>query len=75
MLPALVDAGLLGIEAYHADHTPRQRAAYATLAAELGLLVTGGTDFHGPSAPNPALGSIDLPEDAIRALLAAGGLR
>lgn len=72
IMPDLVDAGLLGIEAYHADHTPEQRAAYARLAADLGLLVTGGTDFHGAAAPNPALGSTEVPEDAVRALLAAG---
>lgn len=75
LVPELVDEGLLGIEAYHADHTPEQRVAYARLAADLGLLVTGGTDFHGVSAPNPALGSIDVPEEAVRALLAAGARR
>ena len=75
MVPDLVDAGLLGLEAYHADHTPEQRLAYARVAAELGLLVTGGTDYHGASAPNPALGSIDVPEEAVRALLAAGAQR
>lgn len=75
ILPALIDAGLLGIEAYHADHTPAQRVDYANMAARLGLLVTGGTDYHGSSAPNPALGSVDVPEDAVRALLAAGERR
>lgn len=73
IVPELVEAGLLGIEAYHADHTPQQRTAYARLAAELGLLVTGGTDYHGATAPNPVLGSVDVPEAAVRALLAAGG--
>jgi 3',5'-nucleoside bisphosphate phosphatase len=72
LLPELIDAGLMGIEAYHADHTPEQRAEYARLAAARGLLVTGGTDFHGPTAPNAALGSIEVPESAVRALLDAG---
>jgi len=72
LIPALVDAGLLGLEAYHADHTTQQRKAYTRLAEELGLLVTGGTDYHGSAAPNPTLGSVDIPESAIRALLAAG---
>jgi predicted metal-dependent phosphoesterase TrpH len=75
IVPSLVKAGLLGIEAYHADHTPEQRVAYARLARDLGLLVTGGTDYHGTAAPNPALGSVDVPEDAVRALLAAGERR
>ena len=54
-------AGCSGIEAYHADHTPEQRATYAGMARELGLLVTGGTDYHGPQAPNPELASVDVP--------------
>lgn len=67
---ALAHAGLTGVEAYHADHTPDQRDHYAALAAELGLIATGGTDFHGPDAPNPPLGSVDVPAEAVRALLA-----
>jgi predicted metal-dependent phosphoesterase TrpH len=74
LIPALIDAGLRGIEAYHADHTTEQVAFYAQMAEASGLLVTGGTDFHGPDAPNPDLGSIYIPEDAVRALLAVGGL-
>lgn len=72
LVPELVPAGLRGLEAYHADHTPEQRNRIAALAAEYGLLVTGGSDFHGPKAPNPPLGSVDVPGTAVRALLAAG---
>jgi 3',5'-nucleoside bisphosphate phosphatase len=75
IIPDLVSAGLLGIEAYHADHTEQQREVYANLAAELGLLVTGGTDFHGAHAPNPTLGSVDVPTEAVLALLKAGERR
>ena len=72
LIPSLVAAGLLGIEAYHADHTAEQMSSYAALAADLGLLVTGGSDFHGPQAPNPDVGSVDVPEAAVAALLRAG---
>jgi predicted metal-dependent phosphoesterase TrpH len=72
LIGEMIDAGLLGIEAYHADHSPGQVAHYAALAASHGLLVTGGTDFHGPAAPNPDVGAVDVPEDAVRALMAAG---
>jgi len=72
LIPSLVEAGLAGIEAYHADHTPQQRGQYAAMAKRLDLLATGGSDFHGPGAPNPSLGSVDLPSDAVEALLAAG---
>lgn len=75
LIERLVEHGLLGIEAYHADHTPEQRERLASLAARLGLLATGGTDFHGPSAPNPALGTPTVPDAAVDALLAAGETR
>jgi hypothetical protein len=71
LIVPLVDAGLLGIEAYHADHTAKQAATYAALARELGLLVTGGSDFHGPHAPNPEIGSAEWPEADLDAFLAA----
>jgi predicted metal-dependent phosphoesterase TrpH len=69
--PSLVQGGLLGIEVYHADHSAQDRERYAALAASLGILATGGTDFHGTAGHNPPPGSIDIPETAIRALLAA----
>jgi predicted metal-dependent phosphoesterase TrpH len=69
LIPGMVASGLLGIEAYHADHTDEQRVHYARLAADLGLITTGGTDYHGPQAHNPELGSVDVPEESVRALL------
>lgn len=72
LIAGMTSAGLLGIEAYHADHTPDQVACYAALAEELGLLTTGGSDFHGPGAPNPDIGSFALPPESVAALLAAG---
>ena len=70
LVEGLVGAGLAGIEAYHADHTPEQRAHYAALAASFGLVATGGSDYHGAGAPNPPLGSVDIPDSAIEAFLA-----
>lgn len=69
LIPDLVAEGLMGIEAFHADHDADQRRQYSALASELGLLVTGGSDFHGPEAPNPMLGSVDIPQHAVKALL------
>ena len=45
---ALVSYGLEGIEAMHSDHCPELQRFYASLAQEYGLLVTGGSDYHGP---------------------------
>lgn len=71
LIERLIRQGLAGIEAFHADHAPEERLHYAALARELGLLVTGGSDFHGPQGPNPPLGSVELPAQHIEALLAA----
>lgn len=72
LIPSFAERGLDGIEAYHADHTPEQRELYAQVAHDLGLITTGGTDFHGPGAPNPALGDIDIPEGVVERFLEAG---
>lgn len=75
LLPELVVNGLSGIEAYHADHSIEQQEHYAAMAQRLGVFVTGGSDYHGPSAPNPLLGSVDVPPEAIDRFLAAGRSR
>jgi predicted metal-dependent phosphoesterase TrpH len=43
----LASAGLDGIEVDHMDHEPDTRARLRGLAKELGLLVTGSSDYHG----------------------------
>ena len=35
------------IEAYHPDHSPEAVARYRHIAGREGLLVTGGSDYHG----------------------------
>lgn len=73
LIEPLVNAGLMGLEAYHADHTAAQVAHYAALAARMGLLVTGGSDFHGETAPGANVGDVDMPESILPELLAAAG--
>ncbi|MER7764199.1 PHP domain-containing protein [Streptomyces sp. NPDC097619] len=46
-MAALAAAGLDGIEVDHMDHDPATRARLHGLAAELGLLATGSSDYHG----------------------------
>lgn len=65
----LAQHGLAGLEVYHPDHDDEQRAHYAALAADLGLCATGGTDYHGPQAPGPPLGSLTMPATALTTLL------
>jgi predicted metal-dependent phosphoesterase TrpH len=47
LIVALAAVGLVGLEADHEDHSPAERAHVRALAAELGLLATGSSDFHG----------------------------
>jgi predicted metal-dependent phosphoesterase TrpH len=44
---ALKSEGLVGIEVDHEDHVPQTRKALREVAAELDLVVTGSSDFHG----------------------------
>ncbi|MEU2656921.1 PHP domain-containing protein [Streptomyces sp. NPDC007325] len=46
-IAALAAAGLDGIEVDHMDHDEPTRARLRGLAKELGLLVTGSSDYHG----------------------------
>ena len=56
MVPLLAEAGLAGIEAYHPKHTPLHTARCLELAVEYGLIVTGGSDFHGKYGEGEQLG-------------------
>jgi predicted metal-dependent phosphoesterase TrpH len=46
-LAELALAGIDAVEANHPDHPPTQVEAYERWGAPLGLLMTGGSDFHG----------------------------
>jgi hypothetical protein len=43
----LAAAGLAGVEVDHPDHADGDRAVLREIAATLGLLVTGSSDYHG----------------------------
>ncbi|MFO1518652.1 MAG: PHP domain-containing protein [bacterium] len=65
----LKNEGLPAIEAYHPNHKKSQMQAFAYWAKENGLLVTGGSDFHGlKGEKNSALGSLPMPVEALEKL-------
>ena len=72
----LVDHGLDAIEVYHSDHSPQEEQTYKAIAASLGVLVTGGSDFHGDApaeVPGPrsrrgTLGVVSLPSEDFQKL-------
>lgn len=47
----LVEAGLLGLEVFHASHSLDEVGRYRAIAEEFDLLVTGGSDCHGAVLP------------------------
>jgi len=51
------DLGLCGLEVIYPSHGPELRETFAAIAADLGLIATGGTDFHGDNKPEIKLGS------------------
>ncbi|MFH7244165.1 MAG: PHP domain-containing protein [Spirulina sp.] len=48
-LPKLVEAGLMGIEVYHPSHSPSDVRRLEAFCQRYGLVMTGGSDYHGPS--------------------------
>lgn len=52
LIKNLMSCGLRGIEAYHRKHSPACVEYFSSMAEELGLIVTGGSDFHAPNALN-----------------------
>lgn len=49
--------GLCGVEGYYTDYTPEMQEKYQNMAKELGLLISGGTDFHAAMKPHISIGT------------------
>jgi hypothetical protein len=67
----MVEAGLLGLEVDHPDHSVEQRAHLRGLAADLGLITTGSSDYHGSNKTTPIAACTTDPGQ-FEAMLAAG---
>ncbi len=52
LIKDLMNYGLRGIEAYHRKHSPACVEYFSSMAERLGLIVTGGSDFHAPNIMN-----------------------
>jgi len=58
----IVDQGMDGLEVFHSDHNERKVALLMDIAQDRHLLITGGTDSHGPHSDRPiSIGSVDIP--------------
>jgi 3',5'-nucleoside bisphosphate phosphatase len=67
VIEELAALGLDGIEAYHSHHDAEEQLYFIRLANQLGLMITGGSDYHGfktnttPADSGGKLGSLHLP--------------
>ena len=60
-IKALAIAGLDALEVYHSDHDEAAVQRYHRMASDLGLLMTGGSDFHGDPTHGIEPGASTLP--------------
>jgi len=71
----LIEDGLKGIEVYYPEHSALEVAQYKNLAERYGLLMTGGTDYHGIEKGELDIGvgrgDMKLPYDLVERLKAA----
>ena len=68
----MVDAGLLGLEVDHRDHSADERAHLREVARGLDLLTTGSSDYHGAGKKNLIGEHLTSPE-VLEAVVAAAG--
>ena len=72
LVESLVDQGLMGVEVYHTQHDAKARKRWRRFAERHRLLITGGSDSHGPEGTTDvAVGSITIDDDDLDRLLAA----
>lgn len=58
LIREMINYGLMGIEVYHSSHTKEETELYLSIAKKFNLLISGGTDYHGPIVkPNIELGT------------------
>lgn len=64
VIERLVDAGIGGLEAYHTAHSRSETERFIEMAHEYDLLITGGSDSHGPGGSIPVdIGSVHVPDE------------
>ncbi len=64
----LIPAGLMGLEAYYPEHDEFLTQQLVETARKRGLIVTGGTDWHGPLPERAGIGSVEVPPEVIEGL-------
>jgi predicted metal-dependent phosphoesterase TrpH len=75
LFPTFKELGAAGIECYYVEYTQDIRERMAAVVTDLGLVATGGSDYHGTYKPGIALGSgrgdLMVPESCLEQLMEA----
>lgn len=72
-IEALIDEGLCGLEVWHRGNAPDQRLRLLDIARSHGLLVTGGSDWHGAGKPN-VLGENLTDVEVVKQIITRGAI-
>lgn len=70
LIPVLVEAGMEALEVRHTEHSAARSRHYESMARDLDLLPTGGSDFHGTPGHRSRLGRPVVPDEWGAALVA-----
>jgi predicted metal-dependent phosphoesterase TrpH len=77
LLKDLCRVGLDGVEVFYPSHSPKAVKALLKMADEMGLLITGGSDFHGMersgNTTDEWLHKTHIPYDIVRAMIKTPG--
>lgn len=72
LLKDLHKVGLNGVEVYYPSHSSKAVKALLKMAEDIGLLITGGSDFHGPERSgykiNKWVNKTNIPYDLVTAI-------
>jgi predicted metal-dependent phosphoesterase TrpH len=71
LIPAWARRGLDGIEVWHSKHDAVAVDRYRGFAQLHGLLMTGGSDYHGERTPDVVIGGTNVPDEIMKPLDAA----
>ncbi len=69
LMERLVSGGLKGVEIFYPEHSRAQKKLYRSLARDLGLFATGGTDYHGTARNSVSPGDYGIDTATLAVLL------
>lgn len=69
LVQELKRSGLAGIEIFYPEHTKAQKKLYTSIARDLHLFMTGGTDFHGPGRASISVGDFGIDKETLNVMM------